>query len=1346
MSNNPLNSLPSAYSFERPTPAAKAPITNSNIAQTLAKFAPPSSGPINLTGGYSQTARQEVQNIQQHKPAQSLLGSIENGVTGGLGDIWHGTASGLGTALNYLNRPEEAVASALQAGGAPGAHASLGQIGSSFLSGLENKTHASGFSLLQQQYPHFMSHHKILGALAGFAATVGTDPLMLAGAGEARVPELLSGLKSSKDIAALDASRNIGVGADAATRAVSAQKAMDAIQSARQENKAFSARYAYANAVLRHANAEMNPASIGNDATKLNMMQADAEALSTIARAEERATTKGALELRLHIPGVTKPLSYVPRIGDHTIPLPSIAGAARVLPGPLGTGAEKVGQFLKPGFTTAKDTYMPGTKPLIDTVGEAEASMAARRISENLRNIYMRAYHFQLGAESPFAHMPQQAKDAAIHWGETNPIWTGALEPNSIRELDTQAIDAAVSSGKLTQMQGAYIKASANFGEQLRRADAMSGAKSYLPHQGTLYFPHVLHDQTEGYIMRRRSQFPEVNGFKQIRINPNSTLQDLKDNAQTADKVVADHQEAWAARIYASARDQATGSMLRAMRDAGGVPAKVTDMEKFKALVQKEADLKAAMEKNFGSLDNQAGYLKQLKDAVIQKHTSKINGLFAKHNARLSDIQERIHAIEDHPAGPRTPSYTNFNKWGRSRFRAAIQHMSPADRKAALEAHGQAAEIRRLRNKLNRLGSPKGGPTPFKGLSQEVNDLSKRMGNDVQAHAPAARGESWRGNIDTHLQGVETQNRFKYNEVAGRYPNPRRMPSEALRARLARAYENEVSRLAAAIAKETDRTKSELATAHESWFNRIGKDGQRYSKMQDKLANVRRAIDKTPKMRNPAIPAGWTKEYSRAIDGQKYYFHPELHAAMSRVEKVNESNWKGMQKAMQYWKLAVTTANPGYHFRNSFTNIWNMYIAGVPMSYIISHSGQVVKQLTDARDAADILARGGDLSKLSKDQLAAYSKFQEAYQNRALFGLFQDVQASPRGSNHILSDVARAREYLKAGRPDKAAIKAIQDFGRSRENWERVLHYNYRRQYMNAADAAAWVRKAHFDYEELTKAEKVVRNNFVPFYIWTRKNIPYQLEQILSRPGKFNMAARIPETANYAATGNEWTPGKQDSLMPSWMRESYAFHVPSMGILPQNSYAIPSFLGYGDLAKVEPAAHGSPLLQMLGPQYQAMMAGLMGINPQTGEKFSASSHPLSPTGTLGEAVASLLGGNTGTTARMVNGKAVQGPGVSPETQYFENQIPFLNWAFNQGNKIQNAQRGGHTAANLRYIFGIPTYTRDYGSEVRDAAYLAEQAAQKQIKGMRDSGKLPTKTRRTSRSQAIINQLLVQNGG
>jgi len=267
-------------------------------------------------------------------------------------------------------------------------------------------------------------------------------------------------------------------------------------------------------------------------------------------------------------------------------------------------------------------------------------------------------------------------------------------------------------------------------------------------------------------------------------------------------------------------------------------------------------------------------------------------------------------------------------------------------------------------------------------------------------------------------------------------------------------------------------------------------------------------------------PAGW-KTLPGIPQLKDKAVHPEIARHLERFNSTVNSvegmrNLLSLMNGVQnFWKGLVTAPNPAFHIRNAMSNVFNNFLAGVvnPKLYglamIAQKGGNEVFNLGGRRYT------GKELRRIFREQ------------GLEGFGFFYGE--SPRG-------MLREAEEAFGKRPVKERISPIQR-GRQVGDWletnAKMAHFIDR---LNKGDtveqAAESVRKYLFDYGDLTEAEKKIRN-FVPFYTFTRKNIPLQLESFITKPGKMTAFNKLVENTRQAQ-------GVQEGDIPDWMKSELA--------------------------------------------------------------------------------------------------------------------------------------------------------------------------------------------------------------
>jgi hypothetical protein len=107
--------------------------------------------------------------------------------------------------------------------------------------------------------------------------------------------------------------------------------------------------------------------------------------------------------------------------------------------------------------------------------------------------------------------------------------------------------------------------------------------------------------------------------------------------------------------------------------------------------------------------------------------------------------------------------------------------------------------------------------------------------------------------------------------------------------------------------------------------------------------------------------------------------------------------------------------------------------------------------------------------------------------------------------------------------------------------------------------AGLYVRGTQFDYADLSDFERKVMKNIVPFYTWTRYNVPLQIRSVWMEPGKVNRLLRFHEEVLKAWTGED---REQEGTLPEWLRRRGGWMTTMTTPLSDPETALGRFFGF----------------------------------------------------------------------------------------------------------------------------------------------------------------------------------------
>ena len=331
----------------------------------------------------------------------------------------------------------------------------------------------------------------------------------------------------------------------------------------------------------------------------------------------------------------------------------------------------------------------------------------------------------------------------------------------------------------------------------------------------------------------------------------------------------------------------------------------------------------------------------------------------------------------------------------------------------------------------------------------------------------------------------------------------------------------------------------------------------------------------------PVIPAGWVKTNIPELEG--YYLRPDEANFMRRYYEADINLGPSLKKAMHVlhqanqgfkgWALSIF---PAYHTRNFVGSLWN-YSLGYDNAFEgaanLKRSVSSWKAIRSGKIPASTWKLEGTINAATGSPWTATEIWKEV-QARNGWGvgfISNEPQSIKRavaytrkwGADDPERQLIRmAKDQWKAagrkgspfiGPPDPGMAAKIKEgligqhpyietgfrIGSYVDDRIRMAHVIQKlREGLPIDDAVRSMKKYFFDYHQLAPFEKAWAKEAIPFYAWSRKNIPLQLEALVRRPDRI---ARL----NSALQGWEATGHKpqEEKYINAWMLKNFPVRI-----------------------------------------------------------------------------------------------------------------------------------------------------------------------------------------------------------
>lgn len=190
--------------------------------------------------------------------------------------------------------------------------------------------------------------------------------------------------------------------------------------------------------------------------------------------------------------------------------------------------------------------------------------------------------------------------------------------------------------------------------------------------------------------------------------------------------------------------------------------------------------------------------------------------------------------------------------------------------------------------------------------------------------------------------------------------------------------------------------------------------------------------------------------------------------------------------------------SPGFQMRNMLGNYTNLYLAGVPIDQVARNYAK----------ADTIMKTGEELIKKVTLDPTAYSKFSELEK--------ESYRVYTKFIRNNFSDIADEVWEIPASVTDPKKRDLLTQVQQFNNKLNKDADKRYRMAGMMYAEAnpqvyqklglgsdVEFVRHTLFDPKDLSAAEKNIGKRLIPFYTFTKKNLAFQMKNIVDNPVKY---------------------------------------------------------------------------------------------------------------------------------------------------------------------------------------------------------------------------------------------------
>ena len=338
--------------------------------------------------------------------------------------------------------------------------------------------------------------------------------------------------------------------------------------------------------------------------------------------------------------------------------------------------------------------------------------------------------------------------------------------------------------------------------------------------------------------------------------------------------------------------------------------------------------------------------------------------------------------------------------------------------------------------------------------------------------------------------------------------------------------------------------------------------------LEDLFSETKRIWGPAFDPKDPATSTAWR------IGGDEV-FAEQFRTIMLAAQKMNDPKeigafWRQYDRTLN-WMKAQMVATPGFVIRNIMGGMFNMWLDDIPLTETIrtarlmrrayrAGGGDLregVRKLRvkdpdnfDLEAAEELLDAGahagGQAASAVEDTFRVDKKAQWVFGTKGGETQGWRIKMNPVDAGFFMYSGVRhvntfAEEMLRLG----TGIHAMRVGG-------------------SLDDAIAKIYRLHFNYSNLSEFESTVMKRTIPFYTWTRNNLPLQVSQMALNPRRYNRLLMLKKNLEYGT--------EEEGVVPDYFLKPFGIRMP-FSIGGSQVYSVPD-LPFQDLMRFDPTQDG----------------------------------------------------------------------------------------------------------------------------------------------------------------------------